>query len=90
MKPDIEAIKKRLDKATRFPWKEHRKDNDDLLCAITGQSPCGEAWVIDAQFLLHDDAEFIINSRQDIPDLLGYIELLESEIKELKNASQSL
>lgn len=76
MKPDIDAIKERAEKATPGPWESVRSypstaDHSFVL----GDDGC-ESVTSD---ILTVDADFIANARTDIPALLAYIAELEAE-----------
>jgi hypothetical protein len=87
---EFSEIQQRAEKATTGPWKKYRVDKEDLKCSITGKLFEYEAKVIEADYLLSDDAEFIAHARQDIPSLLAHISEQEDKIGRLANENQRL
>ena len=92
--PDLPAIRQRAEQATKGPWTSWQAGNctmeDGLLSAIAEVKglprPWEPTWVgwktaknFFKTFLRSADADFIAHARQDIPDLLAYIETLTTE-----------
>ena len=89
MKPDIDAIRERAEKATPGPWrvsgdinhmvftKSDAKDNRIPLIADCGHLHNADTKQHVAE--MQNNAAFIANARTDIPALLAYIAELERE-----------
>lgn len=85
MKPDIEAIRERAEKATEGPWVSIA-DVRPSVTVINPQNEYAERGYIGYGNLLFlnkytgnmNDANFIAHARTDIPDLLAYIAELEA------------
>jgi hypothetical protein len=74
MRPDIEGIKKRLKLADKGPWYVGHIDENNDLAVITNLE-------VDICAVERRNSEpFIAHARQDIPDLLAYIEELEAKL----------
>lgn len=88
MKPNLEAIREREQKATEGPWGHSREDMLSYLGDGTQVSyiyPRGLSTRIQvATESPVEDAQFIAHARQDIPALLDYCEELERRVGELE------
>lgn len=82
-RPEIEEIKARCEAATEGPWSydvdEHEVHSD--VMQDNGGDPYHICEILSTK---RADANFVSNARQDIPDLLKYIEELTKEIERLK------
>ncbi|WP_373325652.1 DUF551 domain-containing protein [Sporomusa paucivorans] len=89
MKPDLQAIQERVDKATDGHWKvekyyheEPYKEFIKSAAVVTERDKEGCQYTITRNNWsnpLLADLDFIVHARQDIPALLAYIEQLEAE-----------
>ncbi len=84
-RPDLAAIRERVNAATEGPWHNvdiNRKGEVTGACvmspriAITDGNPEGECFA--------SDAAFIAAARTDVPALLDYCEFLECELAEAR------
>ena len=90
---EIIAIRKRVEMATKGPWKsyiegrDHSSGNDFIM---TGISESEDIWTegrgpdIELTGATKADQDFIANARQDIPKLLDEVTKLKEEINNLK------
>lgn len=82
MKPDLQAICERVNKAETGPW---------ILGGCSGRmitTPngyVGDGFIADVDTL--NNADFIANSRTDIPAILDYIEKLEEVVRGAREIS---
>lgn len=78
-RPDIDAIKARESAATKGPWTSFVVEDGAMLDQAQrgqvafGSCPDGSPDLADASFCAH--------ARQDIPDLIAYIEHLEARLE---------
>ena len=77
---EIEAIRKRADKATEGPW--WASEGLYVVNNLTGDSYEWDADFV-AETERESDAEFIAHAREDIPKLLAEIERLRSGLEAL-------
>jgi hypothetical protein len=89
---DIESIKTREQAATKGPWETQSLGENYFRCFGEGMEN-RPAWIVPHALQLSDgecpamlwaDAEFIAHAREDIPNLLGRIEEVESENERLR------
>lgn len=80
MKPNLTEIKARCEAATEGPWSydvdEHEVHSD--VMQDNGGDPYHICEILSTK---RADANFVSNARQDIPDLLKYIEELEGRLE---------
>ena len=79
-KEELKEIEERCNKATPGPWKTLPPDSVNPYWYITRRQGEDEVFYIACFFNGKEDAEFVINSREDIPKLMSYIKDLESQI----------
>ncbi|MCR8986056.1 hypothetical protein NW801_13590 [Brevibacillus laterosporus] len=70
---ELQEIRERVEKATSGPWKE-RARNGDFMLIERGLVIAGTK----------SDLDFIINAREDIPNLLSEIDRLRKALIEIK------
>lgn len=93
-KPDLDAIRARVEAATEGPWAAQDYDTapgDEGSCITAGEPGMGQraiAYAIAYPWTTPEscaaDAEFIAHARQDIPNLLTYIGELETLLDEVR------
>lgn len=76
---EIEAIRKRTEKATEGPW---RDNFGSFVDGIEVWSDGGCVLSTEAGIVRYSDAEFIANSREDIPKLLAEVDELHAVFDE--------
>jgi hypothetical protein len=90
---EIIEIKKRVEMATKGPWKsyiegrDHESGNDFIMTGISeNEDIWSEARGTDIELTgaTNADQDFIANARQDIPKLLDEVTRLKAEINNLK------
>lgn len=85
-RPDIEAIRARAEKASRGPWAAYNA----MCCPDMGGVSGPDRRVCQAEIGARghpmdlEDAEFCAAARQDIPDLLAYVDELEKALQTAK------
>ena len=79
-KEELKEIEDRCNKATPGPWKTLPPDSVNPCWYVTRRQGEEEGFYIACFFNGKEDAEFVINSREDIPKLMSYIKDLESQI----------
>lgn len=89
-KPDIEAIKARVDATTEGPWEAVRNRYGYDVTETWAVEPKGPS----VHNVCHvtvgaEDAEFIAHARSDIPALLAYVEQLEAQIEQADSEVES-
>ena len=77
---ELKEIEERCNKATPGPWKTLPPDSVNPYWYVTRRQGEEEGFYIACFFNGKEDAEFVINSREDIPKLMSYIKDLESQI----------
>lgn len=84
MKPDLEAIKARCDVATPGPWKMHKHcDESDHMQVHDTKGVVCETSLYGFEYPEQwDNGIFIAHARQDIPELLAYIDELEDKLSD--------
>jgi hypothetical protein len=81
----LQAIRDREKAASSGPWRHQEDDVYTYSCAVRGPDDVNVGHVS-----ITEDATFIAHSRQDIPDLLAYIDWLESVLRDAQNDAASL
>jgi hypothetical protein len=90
---EIIEIKKRVETATKGPWKsyiegrDHSSGNDFIMTGISENENIwseGRGTDIELTGATDADQDFIANARQDIPRLLEEVARLKEEINNLK------
>lgn len=82
MRPDIEAIDGRVLATTPGRWKTIKPGHGQptkYLCVQLGKDDCYTTLEMEP-----DDARFIANAHQDIPDLIAYVLFIEAENERLQ------
>lgn len=86
-RPDIEAIKKRCEKATPGPWKTDKfgcyiwgPQQEMVADTVSEENSIFRMRGVGGKLPIQDNLNFIVNARTDIPVLIAYIEELEKEL----------
>ena len=88
---ELQAIKERAEKATSGPWYHTERDTQDIERYICSDSTgdfvvsSGHYYDEDWSEIKYDDAEFIANAREDIPQLVAEVERLQRKLRYLCN-----
>lgn len=80
---ELEAIRKRADKATEGPWRkeESRYEGQWNVTSVN------EMHDLSACLCRLNDAEFIANAREDIPKLLAEVSRLQSQVDRMVSSA---
>lgn len=81
-KPDLDAIRARVEAATYGPWAVIDDDGPSVVVSGAGLTHSIDFLLAtDGKERGWADAEFVAHAREDVPALLAYIEQLESDLK---------